>query len=85
MLIHSVQWSLGSQHILMTHVSILGFNVFREDHMNSNREGVCSYLNSSYPSTRLTECDGPSIESLWVLIRRIPIIPISLIVLQLYG
>ena len=51
-------------------IALPNFNLFRNDRLSSIGGGVCAYINSNIYCRHLTEFESPTIESLWLLVRR---------------
>ena len=59
-----------SSHIDDTLVALPGYNLIRRDRESgSGRGGVCLYLRTTYPCTRLFNCEDRNIESLQIILR----------------
>jgi len=50
-------------------VAIPGYNLFRNDGTSAPGGGVCIYLRQTISSTRLSQCEQPDVESLWLFFR----------------
>lgn len=58
-----------SPQILDSAVGIPGYNLFRNDRTSAPGRGVCIYLGQTIPCTRLSQCEQPYVESLWLSLR----------------
>ena len=50
-------------------MAIPGYNPFRSDRTSAPGGGVCIYLRQTIPCTRLSQCEQPDVESLWLSLR----------------
>ena len=50
-------------------VAIPGYNLFTNDRTSAPGGGVCIYLRQTIPCTRLSQCEQPDVESLWLSLR----------------
>ena len=67
MLFVSQSWL--SPQITDSAVAIPDYNPFRNDRSFTHDGGVCIYLRETIPCTRLSQCEKPDMESLWLSLR----------------